>query len=654
MTNKNYKIITIYENREDLVLLEDRFAKDLPNVTNCGVNTFDNLLEILSTDIFDIAIIYCNIKWYKYQNIINFLVNLDEPLPIFAFINKELTSEVPEIMELGVSDYSFSNPKFSFRLPISIEYIIKANKKKKNALKLEQALSDQQTLFKTLFDFAPDAIVLTTSSGKIIKSNAMFTTLFGYKAAEIEGMMIEKTICNNTPDNHGDEVTNKILKGKIMHVKTKRRHKNGTLIDVSLVGAPVVFSSGTRGLYGIYRDISEEIIHREELQLAMEKAESANIAKSQFLATMSHEIRTPLNGVLGMTQLLNQTKLDEEQKDLLDTIVVSGEILLAIINDVLDFSKMGASQFSLIPTDFCLASLTKDIESIIHSRADEKGLEIEFVIAKDVPRFIKTDKLRLKQILLNLTFNAIKFTDKGKITTTISRSTEKDHYTIVVQDSGIGIKEEDINTLFDPFTQTKNSILSQSGGTGLGLAIVKKIATAMEGKIWVESVYGEGSSFIVDVKFEIGKEIKFCENSHNQSQNALVISEEFAKQYPLDILVAEDNVINQKLIKRLLNNLGYNIVLAKNGLLALNAVKSRNFDLILMDVEMPVMKGTIAMKKIREIKDIKQPYIIAVTANALSGDEEKYIKLGMNDYMSKPIDLNILTTKLVKVHDLNR
>ena len=357
------------------------------------------------------------------------------------------------------------------------------------------------------------------------------------------------------------------------------------------------------------------------------------------------------SGVLGMAELLRHTLLDEEQKDYINSIKISGSNLLEVINDVLDFSKLESSNVILNKLHFSINELFKEIESIVISRAKEKNLNLVFEYEQGLNEYFYADKLRVKQILLNIIYNAIKFTDKGKIIVTFSKASQKDAYRFSIKDTGIGIKENEIERLFEPFMQAKSSLANRSSGTGLGLAIVKRLIDAMQGEIKVESTYNVGStfSFILKLPKSSSDSIK---KLRKQIAPNFTISNEFARDYPLDILVAEDNEINQKLLIMLLTKLGYQPDLANNGKEAYDQVSQSHYDIILMDVEMPVMDGVASMLKIRENEVIIQPYIVAVTANAKSEDESKYLNLGMDAYLSKPINVKRLTELLSEAYRL--
>jgi signal transduction histidine kinase/ligand-binding sensor domain-containing protein/ActR/RegA family two-component response regulator len=389
----------------------------------------------------------------------------------------------------------------------------------------------------------------------------------------------------------------------------------------------------------------------EEARFAADKA---NLAKSTFLATMSHEIRTPLNGVLGMASLLSQTDLNAEQKEYTTAIANSGASLMNVINDVLDFSKIESGKLDLDCHDFILRKSIADVFSLFALKVSETNIVLESSIGADVPDLIFGDSFRLKQILINLVGNAIKFTVSGKVHLKIHSTQlpeKKLQLRFEIRDTGIGIAEDQLQKLFKPFNQVDSSISRQYGGSGLGLVICERLIKLMGGTITVESTLGQGSCFMFDI--QVSESILAWEPNNPTAENYTVqneiLSDTFALKYPLKLLVAEDNLMNQKLILRILNKLGYMPDLANNGAEVITMMQVKQYDLILMDIQMPQMDGLQAASLIREIYGLT-PLIMAMTANAMNEDKENCLKAGMNDYISKPLDLQLLVKKLMDLH----
>ncbi len=369
-------------------------------------------------------------------------------------------------------------------------------------------------------------------------------------------------------------------------------------------------------------------------------AEEANQAKSRFLANMSHEIRTPLNGISGFAQILNETNLSDEQGKFLYHILKSSEILIELINQILDLSKIEAGEMKLESYPFNLKKLLNDILNMFSPKIDEKNLKLNLVFDDYCPEWISGDALRLKQILINLTGNAVKFTEKGEISIKVYAENKVENKVDIyfeVKDTGIGIPAEKVSNLFNPFYQTDDSTTRKYGGTGLGLAVTKELIELMGGKIEVESAENIGSTFKFKISFQFAEIFNqnFSEKNHIEEKKTIINSD-------IKILLVEDDIFSRNLIIVKLNKQNLKCDIAVNGKEAVNAVLLKKYDIILMDCQMPVMDGYTATKKIRELDNGKKTPIIAMTAHAMAGDREKCIESGMDDYVSKPVNLKIL------------
>ncbi|MFY9151436.1 MAG: response regulator [Prolixibacteraceae bacterium] len=455
------------------------------------------------------------------------------------------------------------------------------------------------------------------------------------------------------PDVNGFEVCQQLKSNQQTHdvpiiFLTAKREKDDIVKGFKLGAVDYILKPFSReellarvNLHLTLRHTQEELIHSKEL------AEAAAKAKAIFLANISHEIRTPMNGIIGMIDILKQTPLSKEQMEYVDIVGISGDNLLMIINDVLDFSKIEAGQITFERIRFNLHEEISEVIKILRYKAVEKKLDLTFELAENIPELLIGDPLRLKQVLINLCNNSIKFTAEGFVKIQVSLKALKDSTVCLyfeVKDSGIGISPENQKKLFKSFAQADASTTRKFGGTGLGLAISKNLVQLMNGTIGITSEEGEGAIFHFDGEFGLsGPKMPDDENQE------LVKTDEH--DFKLKILLAEDNVINQKVAILNLQKLGHSVIVVSNGAMVVEKFHSESPHVIFMDIQMPVMDGVEATAKIREWEkknsDVPRIPIIAMTANTLKSDKELFVEAGMDDYLCKPFN----SGELVRVID---
>ncbi|MBI3960758.1 MAG: PAS domain-containing protein [Chloroflexi bacterium] len=644
----------------------------------------------------------------------------------------------------------------------------------------EEAVKRQQAFIRSVIDTVPNLISVKDVGGNFLLANRTFAELLETtvddllqrNAAEVY-FNLDDLACYRQDDKTVLET------GRTLNVEQSMTKPDGSLCWYLVTKTPLQMVDGSVCVLGIGVDITEERAIKQELRRAKEEAEAATRAKSEFLAMMSHEIRTPMNGVIGMTSLLQETPLSEEQQEYVETIRSSGESLLTIINDILDFSKMESGHATLESQPFSLQKMIEDIHDLLAARPDGRTLDLCYDLGADVPEIVVGDPTRVRQVLTNLIGNALKFTNQGGVLTTIRTQSDEEVAAagdiclrISVQDTGIGISAAKLPSLFTPFVQLDSANTRRFEGTGLGLAICKRLIELMGGKIWVESVEQVGSTFhftlrvrpytdsapqpvlrgtpatqskqillltenpllrstLIDWVIRAGAQPLTIDPSADEEALAsqlpvvdlVLVDEQFepksaqrlqespaardarwillthpsrldkssipypewihkplkwrhflralsdapaanprkaptprareqallAEQMPLRILLVEDNLINQKLALIILRKFGYTADLAVNGEEAIAAVKRQSYDLILMDVLMPVLDGLEATRRIRSLPGGKEPLILAMTANVMQTDQRVCLQAGMDDFLSKPVTAADVRAKLVEL-----
>ncbi|MEM7132661.1 MAG: PAS domain S-box protein [Chloroflexota bacterium] len=548
-----------------------------------------------------------------------------------------------------------------------------------------EALRKSEEQLKEVLGSLPSPISIARKDGSFLYVNDSFGQMLGTTAKYVIQQLCVQDLYIRTNDRL-DLLQELVRDDQLADYKVHLQKIDGTPFWASTSVYSLKYDGEPALLSSVY-DLSEQMRTEQILRDAKEAAETANQTKSLFLSNMTHELRTPMNGVLGMTSLLLETELEDEQREIVDTIRSSGDTLLTVINDILDFSKIEANKLELELVSFELSSAIEETTQLVKPTVDAKDLSLHCMIDTQVPAWILQDVTRLRQILTNLLSNAVKFTAEGEVRIHVtiydlgcntseqipnksgvradpatrfpsqSQSiSQKGLETIIlhfaIADTGIGIPEERLFRLFQPFSQIDATTTRRYGGTGLGLVISKQLCELMGGEMWVESEVGVGTTFHFTIR-TMPAHSPYEDQSRNESTRNNKTKEfepDMAALYPLTILLAEDNVVNQKVALGILSRLGYRADVAANGMEVLDALRRQRYDAVLMDIQMPEMDGLTATKRIRvEWPSTEQPAIIAVTAHATKQDQDEYLAAGMDDYVSKPIRIPDLSNALKRI-----
>ncbi|QCU89344.1 ATP-binding protein [Thiomicrorhabdus sediminis] len=507
-----------------------------------------------------------------------------------------------------------------------------------------------------LIQAIPEPVFVTTLNGRIIEANQAAENLLGCDKQVFLGRTFSEWVDIDSFDAYENSKKTLIHQAttssqqSTMPTNLLIRDANGRKIHVDLI-FNLIELNNKKSIIKVVRDVTAQTRTQQQLQLAKEQAEGLAQARSRFVATVSHEIRTPMNGVLGMTDLLFDTPLNPQQQTYLHAIKQSGQLLLNIINEVLDFARFEEGEIKLKAEEASLKDILQEALHLLSANAEEKHLPLKLDFDSRIPESLLIDRIRIQQLIMNLVGNAIKFTEQGDIVIKIEmirQTSDRVSLMLRVIDKGIGIDEKHLQGLFDSFSQADSNISRQYGGTGLGLAIAKQIVELMGGEIGVNSQLGLGSEFWVKLNFEIAADLTAI--------NALEVIDDAAAASLNNkhILLIEDNEINQNVIASFVERLGAKVDIAENGLKGLDdwRLNADKYDMILMDCQMPVMDGYEVTRLIRSEETLAHPQrhipIVALTANAMVDDRDKCIRAGMDDFMAKPIERHTFARMLQK------
>lgn len=577
-----------------------------------------------------------------------------------AFIIACGTTHIMEIWTLWHPDYWLSGFIKAITAVVSLTTAILLIKLIPNILsfpnesslrELNIALEKSESKFKNILEGAPDALVIANENGIIEMINAQTERFFGYTKEELIGKKVEVLVPERFRHRHvgnrDSYFANPHTRPMGADLNLLGVRKNGSEFPVEISLSPVETEEGMLALAAI-RDITdkkqiETLLIEKNVQLV-----NSDMAKDQFLTHMSHELRTPLNGIIAMTQLLLTTELSKEQKEQLDIISESNEQLLAVINQILDFSKVESGNIGVEFVEFNIRDIINKIIASYMVKAANKKIQLTCYIHPDIPVHCHGDIVKIRQILTNILDNAVKFTDQGTVDVTVASHKPNPNQTnlvISITDTGIGIPADVIPKLFKPFSQGDSSMTRKYGGTGLGLAISRRLAEVMGGSIEVKS-HTVGTQFTFTVP---------CVSSLQFSEQVAAIETKESKAMPMEkhhgrILLVEDNKLNQRTLFLLLNKLGFTVSVANDGLEALQALKTATYHLILMDCQMPNMDGYMTTVEIRknELGTNRHTPIIGVTAHAMDINRQKCLDAGMDDYISKPFTIQELNQLILK------